>query len=105
MPYYVRAFCKAEVVPTINDLARALNSEYPGIRFETEDDRVGKWENAEYYYKEGNEPVIVECYLNEGPESLAAEECEEFIEEIGSPGLSLAKRKSDRSFEKNEIHY
>lgn len=51
MPYYVRAFCKSEGVPAINELERALKFKYPEIRIETEDDRVGKWENAEYYYK------------------------------------------------------
>lgn len=93
MPYYVRAFCKSETLPTIEEIESTLKSNYPDIRIETEDERVGKWENAEYYYKNGNEPVIVECSFKEGSESLATEECGEFIEEIGSPGLSLAKRK------------
>jgi DNA gyrase/topoisomerase IV subunit B len=46
------------------------------------------------YYKDGNQPVVVECNYNNGHESLAAEECEEFIEEIGNPGLSMGKRKA-----------
>lgn len=67
--------------------------ECPSIHLETEDGREGSWRNAEYYYKDGNQPVIVECNLNDGPSSLAAEECKEFSEEIGKPGLSMAKRK------------
>ncbi|MGD2118772.1 MAG: hypothetical protein PVG66_10455 [Chromatiales bacterium] len=93
MPYYVRAFCKSDAVPSVSELESILKSEYSGVRLETEDARDGKWGNAEYYYKDGNQPVVVECNYNDGPESLAAEECEEFIEEIGSPGLSMAKRK------------
>ena len=93
MPYYVRAFCNSDTVPSVSELENTLKAEYPVIRLETEDTRDGKWENVEYYYKEGNQPVIIECNYNDGPESLVAEECEEFIEEIGSPGLSMAKRK------------
>jgi hypothetical protein len=93
MPYYVRAFCNSDTVPSISELESILKSEYPAIRLETEDARDGKWGNAEYYYKESNQPVVVECNYNDGPESLVAGECEEFIEEIGSPGLSMAKRR------------
>ena len=93
MPYFVRAFCKSKTIPSVNEIEGALKAEYPQIRIETEDARTGHWENAEYYYKNGHEPVIVECNQNTGPDSLCAEECEEFIEEIGSPGISLTKRK------------
>lgn len=93
MPYYVRAFCNSDTAPTISELESTLKSEFPAIRFETEDALDDKWENIYYHYKEGNQPVVVDCNYNDGPDSLAAEECEEFIEEIGSPGLSMAKRK------------
>ena len=93
MPYYVRAFCNSESLSTIEELEYELKQEYPEIRLESEDLREGKWEQAEFYYKKGNQPVVVECNFNDGPESLVAEECEEFIENIGSPGISISKRK------------
>lgn len=93
MPYYVRAFCKSETVPGISDLENSLKTQYPAIRIETAEDRNGKWENAQYFYKDNNEPVLLECNYNDSPESLAAEECGEFIEDIGRPGFSMAKRK------------
>ena len=93
MSYYVRSFCKSEKVPTVTELETTLKSEYPAIRLETEDSKDGVWENLEFYYKDSNQPVVVECSYNNSPESMAAEECEEFIEEIGKPGLSIVKRK------------
>lgn len=93
MPYYVRAFCNSSTVPTVSELEKELKSEYPSIRFETEDSRDGKWEQVEYFYKEDKQPIVVEFNYNDGPESLVAEECDEFINEIGSPGLSMSKRK------------
>lgn len=93
MPYYVRVFCNSDTTPSISELENTLKSECPSVRFETEDSRHGIWKDLEFYYKEGSQPIIIECNYNNGPESLAAAECEEFIEEIGSPGLSLTKRK------------
>ncbi len=93
MPYYIRAFCNSDTVSSVSELENMLKDEYPAIRLETEDTRDDKWESAEYFYKEGNQPVVIECNYNDGPESLAAEECEEFIEKIGYPRLSMAKRK------------
>ncbi len=93
MPYYVRAFCKSHTVPTIGELEKALKVEYPNVRIEADDPDDKKWENGAFFYKEGKQPVVIECNYKDSPESLVAEECQEFIEEIGSPGFSLAKRR------------
>lgn len=92
MPYYVRAFCKSDKVPMIDELEKSLQLEYPQVRINTEDSRESSWSNAEFFYKDGKEPVIIECNINDSTESLAAEECKEFIEEISNPGLSISKR-------------
>lgn len=93
MGYYVRAFCKSDKVPTIAELENNLKSNYPQVHLDTPDTRDGVWKTVEYHYKEGKEPISVECNINNGDDSLAAEECREFIEEIGNPGISPAKHK------------
>ena len=44
MPYYVRAFCNSDTVPSVSELESILKAEYPAIRLETGDGRDGKWE-------------------------------------------------------------
>ncbi len=93
MAYYVRAFCLSNDVPSTSELENYLLRHYPYIRFESENSKKAKLENAEIFYKKDNQPIIVECNYNDSQESLAAEECAEFIEEIGSPIFSISKRK------------
>jgi hypothetical protein len=94
MPYYVRAFCKSESRPTIEEVEVALRAEYPTVRFKAEAAHNSReWKDAKFYYKEGKEPVIVELNVSDGPDSLAAAECGEFAEEIGKPGFSRSKAR------------
>ncbi|NKB57979.1 MAG: hypothetical protein GKS00_16770 [Alphaproteobacteria bacterium] len=94
MPYYTRAFCTDDSCPSIDQLEATLNRDNPAARLDTDDDRESdSWDFAEYYYKEGNQPIVVEINRNHGSESLAAEESQEFIEKIGKPGLSMSKRR------------
>ena len=94
MPYYVRAFCTDESRPSIDQIESELKRDNPAARFESDDDRQSpSWSQAEFYYKSGKQPVIVEVNVNEGAESLAAEESQEFTDEIGQPGLSRSKRR------------
>ncbi len=80
-----------------------MKADYPQVNIKTEDARTGQWKHAEYYYKNSHEPVVLECNKNTSSTSLCVEECEEFIEKIGSPGLSLVKRKVIRHLKKT--HY
>jgi hypothetical protein len=94
MPYYVRAFCTDDSCPSIDQLEATLKRDNPAARLVSDDDRESaSWSQAEFYYKEGNQPVIVEINRNHGSESLVAEESQEFIDEIGKPGLSTSKRR------------
>lgn len=93
MGYYVRAFCTADTVPTLNELETQLKLTYPNIRFETEDPRDGAWNSFLLIYDESHKPVVVDCNPKEGPDSLGYEETQEFIEELGKPGKDPAKIK------------
>ena len=94
MPYHVRAFCTDEFRPSIDELEAALKRDNPAARFETDDERTSAdWCHAYFYYKEGKEPVVVEVNVDDSGESLAAEECREFADEIGRPGISLSERR------------
>ncbi|MDH3613449.1 MAG: hypothetical protein OES10_09225 [Gammaproteobacteria bacterium] len=60
----------------------------------TDDDRKSvSWSQAEFNYKEDNQPIVVEININSGDDSLAAEESQEFFDKIGKPGLSISKRR------------
>lgn len=94
MRYYVRAFCTDEPRPSIDQFESALKRENRAARFETDEDRQSAdWSQAKFYYKNGKEPVIVEVNVNDGAESLPAEECQDFIDEINEPGFSISKRR------------
>lgn len=93
MAYYVRSFCKSNKIPTINQLESNLKKEYPQIRIETEGNKdSGNWSNFEIFYKKDKKPILIELNINDVADSLAAEECNEFINEIGKPGISLSRR-------------
>ena len=75
-------------------LEETLKRVNPKTRVDTEDDRNSvNWSQAEFFYKEGKGPIVVEMNYNTGNESLAAVESQEFIDDIGSPGLSMSKRR------------
>lgn len=94
MAYYVRIFCKDKSCPSLDELELSLKRDNAQIRFDSDECRTSRtWSHAEFYYKDGKDPIIVEIAINEGPESLAAMEPQEFLYEIGKPGISLAKRK------------
>ena len=94
MAYYLRAFCTSESRPSIDQLDEVLRRDNSKARLETNDNRMAaNWNEAEFYYKEEKQPVIIEVNENENAKSLAAEEIQEFVEIIGNPGLSFAKRR------------
>jgi len=94
MPYYIRAFCTDESRPSLDQLETALKRDNPAACFKADDDRTAaNWSQAEFYYKEGKQPVVVEINFNDGDKSLASEESQEFADKIGKPGFSLSKRR------------
>ena len=94
MSYYVRAFCKATITPSFSELQQHLSMQNKAYRLEGDTDENNiHWTDFEFYYKEDKLPLLVELNWCEEPESVGYEELEEFLEDIGSPGLSLKKRK------------
>jgi hypothetical protein len=97
MPYYVRAFCKSTKIPKIEEIFNYANGQGFNFRLElnegTLDNEGENWHSFEMKYKEGKSPIIVELNLVNDTDEIGKEEVQEFIEEIGSPGISLKKRK------------
>jgi len=85
VPYYTRVFCTSTKVPSLAEVGEMLRPQFSEIRFDTDDplDSVA-WTNAELHYATDKQPIVLEVNRNDGPDSLAVEESQEFIEEIGS---------------------
>jgi hypothetical protein len=98
MGYYLRAFCIEEQVPPLTEIKDKLQSEGCLIEFNKTDGIADlkslEWTRADLTYQKGKRPILVECNRNNGEKGNMAEgEINEFLEFVGSPGLSLAKRK------------
>jgi hypothetical protein len=92
MGYYTRVFCKGSV-PSLESVSSFLNHAGVSMKLTTDESLVdSSWQNAEVTYKAGKLPILVECN-RPGGEGLFEDEIAEFLQQIGSPGLSLAKRK------------
>ena len=93
MGYYTRVFCKSETAPSFKDLHEYMSGLNSVYRLEGTVDDNNSWFDFELHYKEGKLAILVELnHINEKGD-LGSEEVEEFLEEIGSPGLSLRKIK------------
>lgn len=85
MPYYTRVFCTSTDLPTLAEIEETLRQQFSHIRLDTDDPLDSKaWTNAELYYAADKQPIVLEINLNDGPDSLAAEESRDFIEEASS---------------------
>ena len=83
MGYYMRVFCTSETIPTLAEVESEVKKVVAGARFETDDSRHEvPWEGFEYHYNPSNQPILVELNVNDAPDSMAAEEIEEFIGEM-----------------------
>jgi hypothetical protein len=96
MGYYTRVFCKSAEVPSVNMIFSYLNklgnnSFVPEDYFE--DMNSTDWRSFSLKYKTGRLPLLIELNKIADEDSLAKEEIDEFLEEIGSPGFSFNKRK------------
>lgn len=85
MPYYTRVFCTSRHLPTLAEIGDALGRQFSHVRLEA-DGPFGShaWTNAELHYAVDKQPIVLEISRNDGPDSLAAEESQEFIEEVRS---------------------
>jgi len=94
MGYYTRVFCRSERSPSFTELQEYLSSRNPLYRLEGEtDDEKSSWTNFELFYKDGHRPIPVELNWCDEDGSVGDEERAEFLDIVGSPGLSLKKRK------------
>jgi hypothetical protein len=94
MGYYVRAFCKAAVTPSLAAIKAWLHERAPDVRFtEVADLQATDWTEVDLVYKSDRQPIIVECNRDGDPDSLVREEAAEFSEKIGKPGRSASKRR------------
>jgi len=94
MGYYVRAFCTSETIPSLAQVEQELKAAWPAMRFETEDDRHAvPWEGVEFYYSDAAQPILVELNVNDAPDSMAAEEAQEFIDDLEDVEDEAAKAK------------
>lgn len=98
MPYRIRAFCTSLITPSLSQVFDYATSK--GVHL-VADDMHGptdidssEWSEVEIVYKPDKGPLVVECNRDDGTEDcLARVEPQEFIDEIGSPGLSIVKRR------------
>jgi len=94
MGYYTRVFCRSEKSPAFSELEEYMRNKNPLYRLEGEvDDKRVHWTNLELYYKDGKHPIPVELNWCDEEGSVGKEELIEFLDEIGSPGFSLKKRR------------
>jgi hypothetical protein len=102
--YYIRAFCTVNEVPQLNSILRTVNSSGKQLQLSPEieeDPNSSTWEQAAIIYKTGKLPFLVECNRDAGTsDCLLREEIKEFLDCIGKPGLSLAKRNVIASLNK-----
>ena len=94
MGYHVRAFCTATETPTINTIRRSLRELgfdfTPQVDDSSELDSLA-WQGFDLIYKVEKGPIVVECNRDDGDESLAKAECEEFFHEVANLDDTPAK--------------
>lgn len=94
MAYFVRAFCASENIPSIQEIEVKIRKQYPSVRLVGQTEKNGSsWQSFELFYKEEKKPISVSLNKEGDADGLLDGERNEFMEEIGKPGLSLAKRK------------
>jgi hypothetical protein len=103
MGYYTRVFCTSDAVPTVKAVEAALHDSLPSIRLIDQARDASRLLEADLVYDPAKKPVAIEVGVNEGPDSLAAEECEEFVEEIGPIGRSAVKRRLVKHLRKTKF--
>lgn len=97
MPYFVRVFCRSTKIPKLDEVLNYVNTRKNNFQLNLVEDSLDidttNWRSFEMTYKKDKSPIIVELNTVDEIDELGKEEVQEFIEEIGSPGLSLKKRK------------
>jgi hypothetical protein len=79
MAYYLRAFCTSSDVPPLSDVLAWVTAR--GVSLQS-DPPNGWGETTALTYEPGRAPFLVEINRNDGPESLAAQEINEFLDSL-----------------------
>ncbi len=91
MGYYTRVFCTSHDVPSLNEVIGWIKDEY-GYEIKLAEQVEGNWSEAGLIYKDGKQPLEIECNKDDEEESLCKEECGEFIEKLGGGFLPLSAK-------------
>ncbi|HOF86606.1 MAG TPA: hypothetical protein PLZ36_00700 [Armatimonadota bacterium] len=80
MAYYFRVFCTTGEPPALAEVLRWVADR--GVRLRTEPTGITAWgsEPVKLVYEDGRAPFLAEVDLNNGPDSLAAQEIGEFLD-------------------------
>ena len=95
MGYCIRAFCASEKVPTPRALLEYAKKKGVSLALEVDgiDIDNANWNQLEWVYKDGKLPILMECNRDTSEDGLLRKEIDEFLDFIGKPGFSLAKRR------------
>ena len=97
MGYYLRVFCKSDSKPKVKQILDHINGLSSGFKTITNltpgECDSNSWTEFELKYKSSKLPISIEYNQVSGASELAKEEIQEFIEEIGAPGLFSIKKK------------
>jgi len=109
--YYLRVFCTSPKVPKLADIQAWLRKrQSPAVLDDPNhgieaaesgqakppilDLAISDWEQVAVTYRAGKLPILAECNRDDGTdECLMREEVAEFVELIGNPGGSEAKKR------------
>lgn len=82
MAYYFRVFCTKGEPPALMDVVKWVSER--GVALRTEPAGITAWGNApvKLIYEEGRKPFLADLDLNNGPDSLAAREIDEFLDMV-----------------------
>ena len=104
MSYFMRAFCTGGDVPSAASLYDHLLLK--GLEVTVEASlkiSTVPCRQAEFVYDGEKTPIVVTCDRLEDKGALFQKEIEEFLEQIGPPGLSLSKRKVIRHLRESKF--
>ena len=94
MAYFFRVFCTEGEPPVLADVLGWVRDR--GVTLRTEPAGITAWsdEPVKLVYDEGREPFLAEIDLNNGPDSLAAKEIDEFLDMVRE--INKYPRKRER---------
>src|SRR3954471_14424188 len=96
MSYYTRVFCKSDKKPLIGSLLKYINANCDFVvSTDLTDSELSdeNWSDFELFYGDSEHPILIEYNYLEDDNGIAREEIDEFMKEIGEPGLIFFSKK------------